>query len=267
MSSELMNARKKLATVNTLLKQKKPMPAVQAVYDAVMAMLRSSLMKAEREEFQELIESAVHCLNSDKELRQVYPLIINYSSGSEKVLVGTLRELLQELQKNVSEEVQNMAQQMSQRKADGLQKGQELIEKNKIEEAKRLFNKLIKEFKNDTELRAEIADKFIKANLHEEALGYLEEALANDPDAIFLYNRIGIVLRKMKDFKTAEKYYLKALELSKKDEYLYFNCGRLYYDWRKWDKMAEAAKKALGINPNFAEAEKMLNFANKKAGL
>ncbi|WP_027180152.1 tetratricopeptide repeat protein [Maridesulfovibrio bastinii] len=267
MSSELMNARKKLATVNTLLKQKKPMPAVQAVYDAVMAMLRSSLMKAEREEFQDLIDSAVHCLNSDKELRQVYPLIINYSHGSEKDLVGTLRELLQELQKNVSEEAHLMAEQMAQRKIDGLEKGQQLIDANKIDDAKKLFNKLIREFKNDTELRAEIADKFIKANLHQEALSYLEEALANDPNAIYLYNRIGIVLRKMKDFETAEKYYLKALELSNKDEYLYFNCGRLYYDWKKWDKMADAATKALQINPNFAEAEKMLNFANKKAGL
>ncbi len=266
MSSELMNARKKLATVSTLLKQKKPMSAVQAVHDAVLAMLKGSLMKAEREEFQELIDSAVHCLNGDKELRQVYPLIISYSPGSEKDLMATLRELLQELQKNVSEEAQSMAQLIAEKKAEGLRKGQELIDNNKVDEAKKLFNKLIREYKNDTELRAEIADKFIKANFHEEALAYLEEALANDPDAIFLYNRIGIVLRKMKDFETAEKYYLKALELSSSDEYLHFNCGRLYYDWKKWDKMAKAAEKALEINPNFAEAEKMLKFAKKKAG-
>lgn len=266
MSSELMNARKKLATVNTLLKQKKPMPAVQAVYDAVMAMLRSSLMKAEREEFQNLIDSAVHCLNSDKELRQVYPLIINYAPGSEKELVGILRELLQELQKNVSDEAKQMAEQIAHRRSDGLKKGQELIDAGKIDDAKKVLNKLIREFKDDTELRAEVADMFIKAGLHEDALEYLEDALANDPNAIFLYNRIGIVLRKMKDFDTAEKYYLKALELSDTDEYLYFNCGRLYYDWRKWEKMADAATKALEINPNFAEAEKMLNFANKKAG-
>ena len=32
--------------------------------------------------------------------------------------------------------------------------------------------------------------------------------------SLHLYNRIGMVLRKMKDYETAEKYYLKALTLT-----------------------------------------------------
>ena len=62
--------------------------------------------------------------------------------------------------------------------------------------------------------------------------------LRDDPNAIHLYNRIGMVLRKMKDYDTAEKYYLKALTLTSTDEYLHYNLGRLYFDWRKWKKMA-----------------------------
>jgi tetratricopeptide (TPR) repeat protein len=92
----------------------------------------------------------------------------------------------------------------------------------------------------------------------------LDDALKDDPNAIHLYNRIGMVLRKMKDYETAEKYYLKALTLTSQDEYLLYNVGRLYYDWRKWDKMAESAQKAVEINPDFAEAVKMLKFAQKK---
>ncbi|WP_419784710.1 hypothetical protein [Maridesulfovibrio sp.] len=72
MSGELTNARKKLATVPSLLKQQKAMPAVQAAYDAVLIMLKGGLMKAEREEFQELIDSTVHILNSDKKLRKTH---------------------------------------------------------------------------------------------------------------------------------------------------------------------------------------------------
>ncbi len=264
MSGELTNARKKLATVSSLLKQQKAMAAVQSVYDAILAMLKGSLMKSEREEFQELLDSTVHVLNSDKKLREDYPLIINYTHGEEKALLEIMREILQELQKNVSANAQQLLQAMEKRKRDVLEEGQGLIEQNKVSEAQKLFNKLIKEFKDDTELRAEIADKFIKSGLYNEALGYLEDALANDPNAIFLYNRIGIVLRKMKDFEAAEKYYLKALQISDEDEYLYFNTGRLYYDWKKWGKMAKAAEKAVAINPNFAEAEKMLKFAKKK---
>ena len=54
--------------------------------------------------------------------------------------------------------------------------------------------------------------------------------------------------------------------MTQKDEYLYFNLGRLYYDWQKWDKMAAAAEKAAALNPNFAEARKLLAFAHKKLG-
>lgn len=264
MSGELTNARKKLAGVSSLLKQKKAMPAVQAVYDAVVIMLRGSLMKSEREEFQELLDSTVHILNGDKKLREDYPLIINYKHGEEKVLMEVLRELLKELQEKVSSNAQSILKAMEKRKKESLEQGQDLIEKGDLPEAHILFNQLIRDYKDDTELRAEIADKFIKAGLYKEALGYLEDALAHDPNAIFLYNRIGIVLRKMQDFATAEKYYLKALQINDTDEYLFFNCGRLYYDWKKWDKMAESAKRAIKINPNFAEAEKMLKFANKK---
>ncbi|WP_432737762.1 tetratricopeptide repeat protein [Maridesulfovibrio sp. FT414] len=266
MSGELTNARKKLSGISSLLKQQKAMAAVQAVYDAVLVILKGGLMKSEREEFQDLLDNTVHILNSDKKLREDYPLIISYVRGEEKELLDTLREILQELQKNVSANAQQMLAAMEKKKRETLEQGQALIEENKVSEAQKLFNKLIREFKDDTELRAEIADKFIKSGLYSEALEYLEQALANDPDAIFLYNRIGIVLRKMKDFEAAEKYYLKALQINNKDEYLYFNTGRLYYDWQKWGKMAQAAEKAVAINPNFAEAEKMLKFALKKIG-
>lgn len=266
MSGELTTARKKLSGISTLLKQQKAMAAVQAAYDAVLVMLKGGLMKSEREEFQELLENTVHILNSDKKLREDYPLIINYVRGDEKALLETLREILQELQKNVSANAKQMLAAMKKKKQETLEKGQTLINENKVSEAQKLFNKLIREFKDDTELRAEIADKFIKSGLYNEALDYLEQALANDPDAIFLYNRIGIVLRKMRDFEAAEKYYLKALQINDQDEYLYFNTGRLYYDWQKWGKMADAAEKAVAINPNFAEAEKMLKFALKKIG-
>ena len=92
----------------------------------------------------------------------------------------------------------------------------------------------------------------------------LDDALKDDPNAIHLYNRIGMVLRKMQDFDTAEKYYLKALTLTDSDEYLYYNLGRLYYDWKKWDKMANSAERAVEINPEFGEAVKMLKFARKQ---
>lgn len=267
MSQKLILARKKLNSVSSLLKQGKYMAATQAMHDSLLAVLKSSLMKAEKEEFSELITNAVTNLNNDKGLRQVYPLIINYTPGKEKQLFKDVGELLKELQAVLTENAQGQLAEVERRKQEALQYGQSLIDKAEYDKARGHFDKVVKEFRSDTDLKADIADRFLRAGRYQEAFSYLEEALNHDPNAFHLYNRIGIVLRKMKDFETAEKYYLKALELAGEDEYLQFNIGRLYIDWRQWDKVEKAAKRALELNPDFVEAEKMLRFAHKKMGL
>ncbi len=266
MSTELIKARQRLTTVRTQLKQGKSMPAVQAVHDALILILKSSLMKSEKDEFSRQIGDAVNALNADPGLRKIYPLVIQYAPGEEKALLDSIYELLQEMQNLVTEDAQKDLAELEKRKAALLTQAQGLLDAGKFEEAKVLFDQLVAEFPSDTDLKADIADRFLKVGRYQDALGYLEEALRHDPNAIHLYNRIGIVLRKMQDFATAERYYLKALEITRQDEFLYFNIGRLYIDWKKWAKVEEAAKKALEVNPQFAEAEKMRAFARKMMG-
>ena len=264
MSQELTKARKRLGSVKTLLKQGKPMAAGQAVAESVLTVIKSPLMKSEREEFTALIETSVYNLNSDDELRRHYPLVIKYTPGEEKALLGTLNNLLQAFQDKVTEEAQMDMAEREKRKVEGLKKGQALLEQGEKDQAKSIFDQLIKEFNRESNLMAAIADHYLHAELYKEAYHILEQALRDDPSATFLYNRIGIALRKLKDYETAEKYYRSALEISKKDEYLLFNLGRLYFDMGEWRKMAATAEKALTINPDFKEAAKMLQFARKK---
>ncbi len=262
MSNQLINARKKFNTVSTMLKKGKYMPAVQAVHDGLILFLKSQVMKAERAEFEELILKVTHILSNDKKIREVYPLIIDYKPGQERALLDAMRELLQELQKTINDSMQAI---MTQKKA-AIENGQKHLDNQEWDEAKKTFDQLIIDFGGDTDLKADIADRYLNAGRYEEAFHMLDEALKDDPNAIHLYNRIGMVLRKMEDYTTAEKYYLKALTLTSEDEYLHYNLGRLYYDWKKWDKMAKAAQNAVNLNPDFGEAVKMLKFAHKKIG-
>lgn len=264
MSTQLINARKKLNSVNSYLKMGKHMPAVQCVRDGLVLMLKASLMKAERGEFEELLKNATYSLNADSNLRKVYPLVINYEPGKERALLNALNELLQALQDAVADEAKQDIEALTKKREDGLRAGQEHLDREEYDRAQAVFNDLVKEFNDDTDLKADVADRYLKAERYQEALSLLETALRDDPNAIYLYNRIGIVLRKLGDFETAEKYYLRALAIRSDDEYLFFNTGRLYYDWKKWKKMGQAAKRALDINPNFKEAAQMLKFAQKK---
>ncbi|WFS63648.1 tetratricopeptide repeat protein [Pseudodesulfovibrio thermohalotolerans] len=264
MSTDLIKSRKKLNSVSTLLKKGKYMPAVQAVHDGLILFLKNQVMKNEREEFEDILKRVTYVLNSDKELRKIYPLVISYEPGQERPLLDAMRELLQELQKALNEEVQSDLEALNAQKKAELEKGQTHLDAQEWEKANAIFDQLVRTFSGDSELKADIADRYLNAGRYKEAYAMLDDALKDDPNAIHLYNRIGMVLRKMQDYETAEKYYLKALTLTSDDEYLHYNMGRLYYDWRKWAKMASSANKAVQINPDFAEAVKMLKFAQKK---
>ncbi len=264
MSNQLINARKKINSVPTLLKKGKYMPAVQSVHDGLILYLKNPVMKGEREEFEEILQKATYSLNSDARLRKIYPLVISYEPGQERILLDSMRELLQELQKVLNDEVKDDMQAILIKKQETLAKGQQLLDSQEWDKAKDTFDQLVKEFGGDTDLKADIADRYLNAGRYQEAFHMLDDALQDDPNAIHLYNRIGMVLRKMKDYDTAEKYYLKALSLTNEDEYLHYNLGRLYFDWRKWNKMVQSAQNAVNINPKFVEAIKMLKFAQKK---
>lgn len=266
MSGELTKARQKLAGIGASLKLGKYMTAAQALNDAIVLMLSAPLMKNEREEFAQMLDTAVYSLNNHKELRKVYPLLLHYSPGAEKKLLEELYEMRKVLQEDVNEGAQKDLEALETRKREGLARGQQHLDGQQFDEARQVFDKLSGEFPGDAELKADIADRYYKAGLNQDAVGHLNQAINESPESIHLYNRIGIVLRKMQDFESAEGYYRRALGICQTDEYLFFNLGRLYYDWQKWGKMAEAAKMAVAINPDFAEARKLLAFAQKKLG-
>ena len=266
MSAELTKARAQINKVGTFLKQAKPLPAVSALYEALVAILRTPLMKSEKEEFTKLITDAVLLLNGDRTLRQVYPLILEYTPGNEKALADILVSLLGELQASAVEEAKDIIADKEQRVNEGLTQGKLLIEEKRIDEAKALLEKLAREHPHDADLRARIAELFIGGELYEEAFSYLDEAIELSPDQIHHYNRIAIVLRKLRKYDIAERYFMRAAEFAKSDPNLYFNLGRLYVDWERWDKAEKSSRLALRLSPEFVEARKLLNYALKKQG-
>lgn len=264
MSQELIKARSQLGKVRTYIKMQKYLPAVQSLHDALLAVLRSPLMKQEKEEFAKLLEEAVYQLGSSKGFQSVYPLTLTYAPGGEKQLLITLRQCLTELQNSAVNDARHQLEEMEQRKKQGLETGRGMVERQEYDEAKVHFGGMMQEYPEDAELKADIGEVYLKAQRYEDAYGYLAQALEESPESLHLYNRIGIALRKMGLFETAEKYYLKALNLMAEDANLFFNMGRLYIDWARWDKVVEVAQKALDLDPGFAEAQKMLNFARKR---
>ncbi|MEZ0574721.1 tetratricopeptide repeat protein [Halodesulfovibrio aestuarii] len=264
MSAELTRARTQLSNVRTYLKQAKIQMAAQALHDGIIAYLKYPLMKAEKQEFLRLLEDSTMYLAAAPKLKEVFPIALIFKEGEERQLVQTLKELLVELQKNVTDEAQQMLEALERQKQLELEKGQMLLDTAQHENAVTVFNALLTRFSEDADLKSDVAERYIRAGMYSEAFTLLAEAIELSPENIRYYNSIGMALRKMGKYDVAEKYFAKAVKVAGQDPHLFFNLGRVYVDWEKWDKCAKSALMALKLDPEFKEAEKMLAFAKKR---
>jgi tetratricopeptide (TPR) repeat protein len=264
MSGDVSKARSRLNSVNLLLKQDKLISAVMALEEGVGIYLRTKLLKHEIQDLQRKIESATSALALNQQFKEQYPLVLEYTPGHEKTLQKTLREIVDELQESVTSGAQEHLKLLEQRKEAALTAAQEHLDRSDFDKADAVFQNLLKEFREDADLKIDIADRYLEKDLFDEALKYLKRAHDDDPDSIHVLNKLGVALRKAGRYELAERVFLEALRKSSTDEVLFFNLGRVYIDWQKWDKAIKASDQALSFRSPFPEAEKMRQFAQKK---
>lgn len=101
-----------------------------------------------------------------------------------------------------------------------------------------------------------------KANDIFERLVKLDAAF--EPQHKHLFNDFGINLRKNKMHQQSVDYYERALELAPADENLYYNIARVHFDREEFGLAAASLKKALEMNPGFAEAAKFMEYLKAK---
>ena len=264
MSAELPKARQQLSQVRTLLRQGKILPAVQGVHSALLTLLKGQLIKTERQEFEHLLEDAAAYLANDATVRKIYPLQLAYVPGQERELNEKLKELIGSLNDMMAEEAQEQLRLREERKRALLAQGKAQFEARETAKGLQTFADLGQEFPDDPMLRGEMGKILLEAGQYAAAVEYLQNALEMDPELLPLYNLIAIALRKLDRFEIAEQYYLRAAEYMRMDPSLYFNIGRLYVDWKKWEKAIKAAQAALRLKSDFIEAQKLLAYAEAK---
>jgi len=264
MSADLTKARQQLNGVRALLKQKAYVAAAQSVHFGLGVFLKSPLMKAEKGEFEVLIGDATALLSADAFIREKYAVQLVYEKGKEKDLYSIMRELVTILSDVATEEAQEMQRLRELKKNEWFERGVAELQSGDLTKGQATLVSLLREFRNDATLKGAVGEALVRVALYEPAITYLTEAIDEKPEMLPLYNLIGMALRRLKQFKTAENYYLRASTYLRNDPNLYFNIGRLYLDWDKWPKAAKAAEVALKLDPDFVEAQKLLKYVNKK---
>ncbi len=262
--ADIANILRDLSRVGGMIRQDKPIPAVQAARAAAQTMRRSQLLRAEHEEFSRLLGEACGHIGNNPKIRKLFPLALEYRPGEEGVLYESLSELLEILEEDASGQAAEVLRLMEERKREMLAKGNGELEAGNVPLARATFNALDAEFPGDAGLGVDIAESYLKHNLYEDAARHLEKAHNVANASAHVYNRLGIALRRIKRFDIAEENFKRALALEPSDPNLYFNLGRVYLDHGLWREAQAAGEKAFALDPAFVEADKLARYAAKK---
>jgi Flp pilus assembly protein TadD len=84
------------------------------------------------------------------------------------------------------------------------------------------------------------------------------------PETINIYNTLGIIYRKRGEFRRAAECYRRAMKVSPKDENVYYNLARMYYEAGDLFLAKEILDEALLLNPGFGHAQDLLRVVSKK---
>lgn len=141
------------------------------------------------------------------------------------------------------------------------------LSRGEDEDARRLWQEALdKAYKGSAELRSKILNDLSVALLHaekiEEAGNHLNQALSLNPDSAAVHQNLGKVAERSGHLPKAEKYYLKALALDRKEGYTpgiasdLTVLGNLYLKMDRKPEAAETLARALGLRTLLNQTDK-----------
>ncbi len=128
---------------------------------------------------------------------------------------------------------------------------------------------------SEAEAKAVLGDLLFHTNRLPEAAAMLEESLKLDAGSSLANTSLGLVKMQQEKFAEAKKYLEKAVALDNKNYLAHFQYAFVLsregmtdfgfvsgYDGEQTEKMRESLKKAITLNPNFAESYNLYAFIN-----
>ncbi len=122
----------------------------------------------------------------------------------------------------------------------------------------RAYKKLGKNEKAQEYLQ-KAADIYISREKMQDAEAVLNEILQISPDSVNVFNSLGVLYRRRGNLKTSLNHYQKALKVHPNEPHIHYNIGRLYFELKLPDKARICFNKALELDPDFSEANEVLN--------
>ncbi len=136
--------------------------------------------------------------------------------------------------------------------------GKLYMESGETEKADAAFKQAVEHSEHNAALHTEIGEAYLKSGEEEKAALAFNKSLGINEN-VYVYNRLGIALRKKQKYKEAEEVYQKAINLEPDNEVVHYNIARLYLEMKDNTMAVTSLRKAIAIAPAFKEAKELID--------
>lgn len=108
------------------------------------------------------------------------------------------------------------------------------------------------------------ADRLLKNNQIEQAEKIYLKLAAKYPQEARIYNRLGVIYLKQKNYSDARDSFLQAIKIDPTESSRHYNLGMAYFGMNLPEKAKVSLKKALELDPGKEKYEQMIERLEKK---
>ncbi|MDR2695161.1 MAG: tetratricopeptide repeat protein [Deltaproteobacteria bacterium] len=189
------------------------------------------------------------------ELAHSSAVAISYTPGEEAALRTVLGVLHKALENMEQMEKQGTQHALKQRKAELIENAQSLLAGGEGVKAKVELRRLTEAFGKEPGILTQAGTMLAQAHMHADAAEFLELAIEAFPKDGPVYGTLVDCYMSLKDYEKAADVYLKAIKNLGSHPRTLVNLAKVYKLSNKRQKAAEAAHRALAMDPGNAEAK------------
>ncbi|MBI2027377.1 MAG: tetratricopeptide repeat protein [Deltaproteobacteria bacterium] len=120
-------------------------------------------------------------------------------------------------------------------------------DRQKLQEARALFEKILKAEKNDDLARFHLAAVFAALEDYEKAQKNYEFLISRDPASWITQSKLAEVYRKQKKFDESLRYYTQALQINSQEPSLYWGVAQTYHEKKEYPNAIRYYHYTLGL--------------------
>ena len=251
-----------IARAKSLIKRRELARGLDCLIVALEHFTPGDLIGKARYEVEVNVQQCVADINLNPRVRELLTGLtrssaahIHYTPGEETTLLTVLGVLRKALENMEQADKQGTHEARRQRKAELLESGQRLLAGGEGLKAKVELRRLAEEFGREPGILAQIGTLLAQAKMPADAAEFLELAIEAFPKDGQTYGTLVDCYMGVQEYAKAEVVYVKALKHFGAHPRTLVNLAKIYKLLNKRQKAAEAAHKALALDPGNAEAK------------